>query len=43
MAAREVYRYIDKRGDSIIFKFDRKLILKSTGSLYHLLPLDQAR
>ncbi|KAK7192548.1 hypothetical protein PSPO01_01256 [Paraphaeosphaeria sporulosa] len=39
MTAREVYRYVDKRGDSIIFKFDPALINDTTDgplSVYHV-------
>ncbi|KAF9739747.1 hypothetical protein PMIN06_006748 [Paraphaeosphaeria minitans] len=39
MAAREVYRYVDRRGDSIIFKFDPALINDPTDgplSVYHV-------
>jgi hypothetical protein len=37
MTSREVYRYVDKRGDNIIFKFDRKVSL-SRRSLDPLTP-----
>ncbi|KAJ4305597.1 hypothetical protein N0V90_001128 [Kalmusia sp. IMI 367209] len=39
MTAREVYRYVDKRGDTIMFKFDPALIDDPTDgplSVFHI-------